>query len=626
MKSKLGEFLWRKKRYSLWVFDLLIILCSYVVFSMIFNGIGGFKFSVGPFKYTVLISALIYSFLLFVSGSYNVVLKYCGTYEYFKVFGMGIASTVLICVAKAIPMWNTYLLSFHILVLSNLFITSALVALRFFVKYVIVRLENSKAEADEGTQTLIIGAGNAGRLMLDEIRISDQNNLKVVGFVDDNPEKKNTSVNGVRVLGDRKEIVDIVKELGIDLIIVCIPSLDQSELQKIITICSETNCKVRVLPSFDELLVSGKNFSSLKKRIRDVDITDLLERDPIKLDNDGIKAKITGKTVMVTGGGGSIGSELCRQIAKFNPKKLVVVDIYENNAYDLQNELKRIFPDLDLDVVIASVRDLKKLDVIFSEYRPDMVYHAAAHKHVPLMEFSPDETIKNNVFGTYNTAKCADKYKVKTFTLISTDKAVNPTNVMGATKRMCEMIVQAYQRISDTEFVAVRFGNVLGSNGSVIPLFKRQIAEGGPVTITHKDITRFFMTIPEASQLVLQASVFAHGGEIFVLDMGKPVKIYHLAEKLIKLSGFVPNVNMPIEVVGLRPGEKLYEELLMDEEGLKMTDNAKIFIGKPIDTDIGELHRNLDSLKEVLDCGDKMSIKCKIAEIVDTYKPDLEHV
>ena len=626
MKSKLGEFLWRKKRYSLWIFDLLIILCSYVFFSMIFNGIGCFKFSVGPFKYTVLISALIYSFLLFVSGSYNVVLKYCGTYEYFKVFGMGIASTVLICVAKAIPMWNTYLLSFHILVLSNLFITSALVALRFFAKYVIVRLENSKAEADEGTQTLIIGAGNAGRLMLDEIRISDQNNLKVVGFVDDNPEKKNTSVNGVRVLGDRKEIVDIVKELGIDLIIVCIPSLDQSELQKIITICSETNCKVRVLPSFDELLVSGKNFSSLKKRIRDVDITDLLERDPIKLDNDGIKAKITGKTVMVTGGGGSIGSELCRQIAKFNPKKLVVVDIYENNAYDLQNELKRIFPDLDLDVVIASVRDLKKLDVIFSEYRPDMVYHAAAHKHVPLMEFSPDEAIKNNVFGTYNTAKCADKYKVKTFTLISTDKAVNPTNVMGATKRMCEMIVQAYQRISDTEFVAVRFGNVLGSNGSVIPLFKRQIAEGGPVTITHKDITRFFMTIPEASQLVLQASVFAHGGEIFVLDMGKPVKIYHLAEKLIKLSGFVPNVNMPIEVVGLRPGEKLYEELLMDEEGLKMTDNAKIFIGKPIDTDIGELHRNLDSLKEVLDCGDKMSIKCKIAEIVGTYKPDLEHV
>lgn len=626
MKSKLGEFLWRKKRYSLWIFDLLIILCSYVFFSMIFNGIGDFKFSVGPFKYTVLISALIYSFLLFVSGSYNVVLKYCGTYEYFKVFGMGIASTVLICVAKAIPMWNTYLLSFHILVLSNLFITSALVALRFFAKYVIVRLENLKAEADEGTQTLIIGAGNAGRLMLDEIRISDQNNLKVVGFVDDNPEKKNTSVNGVRVLGDRKEIVDIVKELGIDLIIVCIPSLDQSELQKIITICSETNCKVRVLPSFDELLVSGKNFSSLKKSIRDVDITDLLERDPIKLDNDGIKAKITGKTIMVTGGGGSIGSELCRQIAKFKPKKLIVVDIYENNAYDLQNELKRIFPDLDLDVVIASVRDLKKLDVIFSEYRPDMVYHAAAHKHVPLMEFSPDEAIKNNVFGTYNTAKCADKYKVKTFTLISTDKAVNPTNVMGATKRMCEMIVQAYQRISDTEFVAVRFGNVLGSNGSVIPLFKRQIAEGGPVTITHKDITRFFMTIPEASQLVLQASVFAHGGEIFVLDMGKPVKIYHLAEKLIKLSGFVPNVNMPIEVVGLRPGEKLYEELLMDEEGLKMTDNAKIFIGKPIDTDIGELHRNLDSLKEVLDCGDKMSIKCKIAEIVDTYKPDLEHV
>lgn len=626
MKSKLGEFLWRKKRYSLWIFDLLIILCSYVFFSMIFNGIGDFKFSVGPFKYTVLISALIYSFLLFVSGSYNVVLKYCGTYEYFKVFGMGIASTVLICVAKAIPMWNTYLLSFHILVLSNLFITSALVALRFFAKYVIVRLENLKAEADEGTQTLIIGAGNAGRLMLDEIRISDQNNLKVVGFVDDNPEKKNTYVNGVRVLGDRKEIVDIVKELGIDLIIVCIPSLDQSELQKIITICSETNCKVRVLPSFDELLVSGKNFSSLKKSIRDVDITDLLERDPIKLDNDGIKAKITGKTIMVTGGGGSIGSELCRQIARFKPKKLIVVDIYENNAYDLQNELKRIFPDLDLDVVIASVRDLKKLDVIFSEYRPDMVYHAAAHKHVPLMEFSPDEAIKNNVFGTYNTAKCADKYKVKTFTLISTDKAVNPTNVMGATKRMCEMIVQAYQRISDTEFVAVRFGNVLGSNGSVIPLFKRQIAEGGPVTITHKDITRFFMTIPEASQLVLQASVFAHGGEIFVLDMGKPVKIYHLAEKLIKLSGFVPNVNMPIEVVGLRPGEKLYEELLMDEEGLKMTDNAKIFIGKPIDTDIGELHRNLDSLKEVLDCGDKMSIKCKIAEIVDTYKPDLEHV
>jgi len=623
LKRKIIDFIWRKKRYAFWIVDMATIVCAYLFLVAILSKTTSLSFSTGVFLWTCAVSFAVYSFFLIIGNCYNISLKYCGSLEYIRLLTMSVCSTLTVCVLDGIPSLHLPMLPFAILLIGNIIISGTLVALRFFVKYYITRSEKSDNLGDENA--IIVGAGNAGTLMAEEIRMYDHS-VSLVGFIDDNPEKLGTSINGLTVLGNRNDIIEICKENGVKLIYICIPSSQSGEIQKIVTICSETKCKVKILPSFDELLASEHSFSDLRKRIRDVDIEDLLERDPITLDAEGIASKISGKTVMVTGGGGSIGSELCRQIAKYNPKKLVVVDIYENNAYDLQNELKRRFPELDLDVIIASVRDLKKLDVIFNEYRPDMVYHAAAHKHVPLMEFAPDEAIKNNVFGTYNSAFCADKYNVDTFTLISTDKAVNPTNVMGATKRMCEMVVQAFESVSKTEYVAVRFGNVLGSNGSVIPLFKKQIAEGGPVTLTHKDITRFFMTIPEAAQLVLQASAFAKGGEIFILDMGKPVKIYHLAEKLIKLSGYTPGVDMKIKIVGLRPGEKLYEELLMDEEGLINTNNKKIFIGKPLFTDMAVLKEHLSKLEDVLDCGDKLLIKKTVSEIVDTYVPDMEHV
>jgi FlaA1/EpsC-like NDP-sugar epimerase len=364
-------------------------------------------------------------------------------------------------------------------------------------------------------------------------------------------------------------------------------------------------------------IINGKVTLS---QIRQVDINDLLGRKSVQLDMDGIKSYIYNKIVLVTGGGGSIGSELCRQISKFNPKQLIILDIYENNAYDLQMELNHEYPKLDLKVLIASVRDKQRLDSIFEKYSPSIVFHAAAHKHVPLMEESPMEAIKNNVFGTYNVADCAHRFKAERFVMISTDKAVNPTNVMGATKRMCEMIIQSLDKISETRFVAVRFGNVLGSNGSVIPLFKKQIEHGGPVTITNKYITRFFMTIPEASQLVLQVGAFAEGGEIFILDMGKSVKIYDLAWDLIKLSGFEPNKDIKIEITGLRPGEKLYEELLMSEEGIEKTKHSKIFIGKPTFSDIDMLRMKLDEIRMIIEKGSKEDLIYKIAEVVPTYK------
>lgn len=623
MKRKIIDFLWSKKRYAFWIIDMMTIACVYLFVLSVISGVVEVKARVSTLFWTSVVSFAVYSFFLILGNCYNISLKYCGNSEYLRIFCMSLCSMITVCIIDGIPILRLPLLHASLVVISGIIIAAALTALRFFSKYYINRSERTGKIKD--TNAIIIGAGNAGQLMADEIRAYEPS-VFLVGFIDDNAEKLGSSVNGLIVLGNRNDIPKICHDYDVSKIYICIPSSQSAEIQKIVTICSETGCKVKILPTFDEMLTSEHDFTSIVKGIRDVDINDLLERDPIILDNKEISSKIAGKTVMVTGGGGSIGSELCRQIAKFKPKKLVVLDIYENNAYDLENELKKAFPELNLDVVIASVRDIKKLEVIFGEYRPDMVYHAAAHKHVPLMEFAPDEAIKNNVFGTYNVASCANKYKVSTFTLISTDKAVNPTNVMGATKRLCEMIVQAFQTISETEFVAVRFGNVLGSNGSVIPLFKKQIAAGGPVTVTHKDITRFFMTIPEAAQLVLQASVFARGGEIFVLDMGKPVKIYHLAQKLIKLSGYTPGVDMQIETVGLRPGEKLYEELLMDEEGLRSTSNKKIFIGQPIPSDIDELKAKLQRLKEVLDCGDKALIKKTVSEAVDTYVPDMENV
>lgn len=472
-----------------------------------------------------------------------------------------------------------------------------------------------RAEKKQATRVMVIGAGSAGALILKEMKNNKDMNYKPVAVIDDNPFKRGTTISGVKVYGDRYSIKQAVKEMQVETIIIAIPTLDNDDKKEIIEICKSTGCKLKLVPGVYELI----NDKYLLSKVRDVDVEDLLGREPIKLDMEGISDYLENRVVLVTGGGGSIGSELCRQISRFNPKQLIILDAYENNAYDLQNELLYRYPNLNLEVLIASIRDKKRLESIFSIYNPEVVFHAAAHKHVPLMENSPSEAIKNNVFGTLNLSECADKYKVKRFVMISTDKAVNPTNIMGASKRMCEMIVQAMDKVSETEFVAVRFGNVLGSNGSVIPLFKKQIANGGPVTLTHREITRFFMTIPEASQLVLQAGAFAKGGEIFVLDMGKPVKIYDLACDLIKLSGLEPEKDIEIKITGLRPGEKLYEELLMDEEGLGKTGHNKIFVGRPMVDNIEELKKKLDELRVVIERYKKEEIFYKVEEIVPTY-------
>ncbi len=441
---------------------------------------------------------------------------------------------------------------------------------------------------------MIVGAGETGNYMLHEFKNnSAYRKAKIVCLVDDDPFKYGKTIYRVPVEGTTADIPALAKKRRIDLIIFTIASCSAERRAEILSLCMQTGCQVRSVPPLSDLIDGQLNMSS----VQDVRIEDLLGREPIRIDLNKLSASVQGKTVMVTGGGGSIGSELCRQLAKLSPKKLIILDIYENNAYEIQNELHRNHPSLPLEVRIASVRDEGKLDRLFDELRPQIVFHAAAHKHVPLMEDAPDEAVKNNIFGTLHTVKMADKYGTERFVMISTDKAVNPTNVMGATKRVCEMIVQTYNRLSKTEFVAVRFGNVLGSNGSVIPLFKKQIEAGGPVTVTHPDIIRYFMTIPEAVSLVLQAGASAKGGEIFVLDMGKPVPIVSLAENLIRLSGHVPNVDIKIEFTGLRPGEKLYEELLMDEEGLQQTDNKLIHIGKPIKLDETTFFEELEALR-----------------------------
>lgn len=464
-------------------------------------------------------------------------------------------------------------------------------------------------------RVMIVGAGSAGTMIINEMMARRELKYNPIVLIDDDKNKLGKRISGVKIEGNRYDIPYIAGEQEIDLILIAIPSLDAKNKAEIIEICKNTNCKLQIIPGMYEILSGDATVS----KIKDVDLEDLLGRDPIVLDNNGIADYIQNKTILVTGGGGSIGSELCRQIAIYNPKRLILFDIYENNVYDIQNELKDDFPDMDLKVLIGSVRDRQRLHEIFTKYKIDVVFHAAAHKHVPLMEDSPKEAIKNNVFGTLNLALEASEAKIDRFVMISTDKAVNPTNIMGATKRLCEMIIQAMDKQSETEFVAVRFGNVLGSNGSVIPLFKRQIAHGGPVTVTHKKIIRYFMLIPEAAQLVLQAGAFAKGGEVFVLDMGKPVKIYDLACDLIKLSGLEPNRDIKIVFTGLRPGEKLYEELLMSEEGLENTVHNKIYVGKPTFEDMDTLKEKLEQLHDLLDLNDICEIKHQMQKIVPTY-------
>jgi FlaA1/EpsC-like NDP-sugar epimerase len=462
---------------------------------------------------------------------------------------------------------------------------------------------------------MIIGGGSAANAIIKEINTSEHiSNTVVRCIIDDAPEKQGSYINGIKVTGTRDNILDCVNIYNINQIIIAMPSVPKKSIKEIVEICNQTSCELKILPGIYQFMNDEISISNL----RNVEVEDLLGRDTIKVDLDSIMGYVEGKVIMVTGGGGSIGSELCRQLAAKKPKQLIIVDIYENNAYDIQQELLKKYPDLNLVVLIASVRNSTRMNYIFKTYRPQIVYHAAAHKHVPLMEDSPNEAIKNNVLGTWKTVQAADLYGVEKFVLISTDKAVNPTNIMGASKRICEMIIQTYNNRSNTEFVAVRFGNVLGSNGSVIPLFKKQIAAGGPVTVTHPDIIRYFMTIPEAVSLVLQAGAYAKGGEIFVLDMGEPVKILDLAENLIRLSGYKPNEDIMIEFTGLRPGEKLYEELLMDEEGLEDTQNKLIHIGKPIVFDEDKFLQQLEDLKEVC-VREPVEIRRLIQDIVPTY-------
>lgn len=487
--------------------------------------------------------------------------------------------------------------------------------------YRIIRLFNTRrrtaSKDPEKKNTMVIGAGAAGNAIIKEIESSTYVNLRVMCVIDDDPGCHKKFLRGIPIVGDRTCIQDAVEAYHIEEIIIAIPSASRSKIREILEICKETGCQMQLVPGIYQLINGDVSVSSL----RQVQIEDLLGRDPIEVNVDEILGYVRDKVVMVTGGGGSIGSELCRQIAGHGPKQLIIVDIYENNAYDIQQEIKVKHPELDLVVLIASVRNTARMQTIFKTYRPEIVYHAAAHKHVPLMEDSPIEAIKNNVFGTLKTATAAGEYGTKKFVLISTDKAVNPTNIMGASKRICEMIIQQLNQKYATEFVAVRFGNVLGSNGSVIPLFKKQIEQGGPVTVTHKDIIRYFMTIPEAVSLVLQAGAYAKGGEIFILDMGEPVRIYDLAENLIKLSGYIPGEDIEIKITGLRPGEKLYEELLMREEGMKDTANHLIHIGKPIEVDEEEFQAGLGALAGVVaDEGKKPEdVRAVVKRIVPTY-------
>ncbi len=553
-------------------------------------------------------------FIFWIFRIYNSLWEYAGIEEMINVVAACIAAglcqiAVVVAVGSFLPR------SYY--VLSTIYLMLLTAANRASYRLIRLRRQNRMFSWKKKQRVMLIGAGEAGRSLIGEIQNSRFLNQKVCCVIDDDRRKVGRRIRGIRVVGGRESIKKYVSRMGIQQIIVCIPSASSAELRPILDICKETGCELKIMPGVYQLVNGEVNVSKL----RPVSIEDLLGREEIRVNLDEIMDYVSGKVIMVTGGGGSIGSELCRQIADHKPKQLVILDIYENNAYEIQQELLRKYPGLDLVVLIGSVRDEKRLDVIFETYRPEIVYHAAAHKHVPLMEGSPNEAIKNNVLGTYKLVKMSDKWKVRRFVQISTDKAVNPTNIMGASKRICEMIIQTVNQESDTEFVAVRFGNVLGSNGSVIPLFKKQIAAGGPVTVTHPDIIRYFMTIPEAVSLVLQAGAYAKGGEIFVLDMGEPVKILDLAKNMIRLSGYVPDEDIEIQFTGLRPGEKLYEELLMDEEGMTDTPNKLIHIGHPIEVDEVQLFHALRVLEEAAE-HETDDMRMIVKSVVPTYHPE----
>lgn len=608
------------RRIGLIIYDIIsIIMASYVAILM------RYEFSLdeipehfmNPVNTFLPINIIITIVIFYLFKLYDSLWAYAGEREMQNLVMACVISGVINAIGLQFfksdlqPVPQSYYFLYTFLLITAIFVS------RFSYRFFRSR-KNQAENRNNSKAVMVIGAGEAANIIIKDIITSNYSTMSVKCIIDDDPNKWGRYIQGIRVVGGRERIEECADLYDIDEIIVAMPSISRSELKKILEICKNTNCKLRSLPGMYQLVSGEVNVS----RLRDVEVEDLLGRDPISVDIDSIAGYVKDKSVLVTGGGGSIGSELCRQIAGHNPKRLIIVDIYENNAYEIQQELKYKYPEMELVVLIASVRNTLRINNIFKEYKPDIVYHAAAHKHVPLMEDSPTEAIKNNVFGTFKTAMAAANYGTRKFVLISTDKAVNPTNIMGASKRICEMIVQTFNKHYDTEFVAVRFGNVLGSNGSVIPLFKKQIAAGGPVTVTDPNIIRYFMTISEAVSLVLQAGAFAKGGEIFVLDMGEPVKILDLAENLIKLSGYKVGEDIKIEFTGLRPGEKLYEEMLMDEEGLQDTANRMIHIGKPIEMDEMRFFSQLEKLNTAAK-EESPQIRDIVKEIVETYHPDV---
>ena len=611
----------RKYRNAvLFLIDILIISCASIVTSFLVNNTIDFfkEKNLELVRNTIFISIIVYQIYFNLFETYKKITRYENGKDYLIYALASVLSASSIILLGF--MFNMPILGYKQTVLSMIIIIVSTISYRVIIRLILNIDHKNQEQTQNKKNLLIIGAGEAARDIIKTIKAKMNHTYNIVGIIDDNPNKINYIISGVKILGNRYNIQEICRKNNVDTIFFSIANIGNQDKKEIITLCQETNAKVRILPSTTDI-IKGK---SIMQNLRDVEIDDILGREPIVLDNQNIGELIENKCILVTGGGGSIGSELCRQIVKYNPKKLVILDIYENNLYNIEMELRYKHYDEKIDIIpiVGSVRDTNKLEKVFKDYNPYLVFHAAAHKHVPLMQINPLEAIKNNVIGTYNVAKCADKHNVKRFILISTDKAVNPTNVMGASKRMCEMIIQAMNSVSKTKFAAVRFGNVLGSNGSVVPLFKKQIAAGGPITVTHKEITRFFMTIPEAVELVLQAMSYAEGGEIFVLDMGEPVKIYDLAVSLIKLSGLEPNVDIPIKITGLRPGEKLYEEVLMAEEGLKQTAHNKIFIGKLNDVKYEFVEEKIAELKEIVLNEDIEMNKFmeKIKEIVPTYR------
>ncbi len=602
------------RKYILVLSDIILINFSYILaYSFRFN-FDIPSYEIVKFKNNAIIITIIYLIVFYFFKLYKNLWRYASIGEFILAVGACISSS-LVAIIFGFIIGDRLPVSINIM--AGLFAILLVVGFRMSAR-ILRRCLDIKGRPciSSPKRVMVIGAGKAGTMIVKEMKSCKEVDYSPVAFIDDDKYKLGTYVAGVKVMGTRNDIINLAKSLSVEEILIAIAAMDAKTKKELIDICKETGCKVKLIPGIYEIIDGRVTLG----KVREVNFEDLLGREPVKLDMEGISDYIEGRTIMVTGGGGSIGSELCRQIIKFNPKELIVLDNYENNAYVLQQEFKRDCVCGNIKYVITSVRDKNKLDSIFNKYRPEIVFHAAAHKHVPLMEDNPSEAIKNNIFGTLNVALCSDKYKVKRFVMISTDKAVNPTNIMGATKRACEMIVQSMDKRSDTQFVAVRFGNVLGSNGSVVPVFMEQIKKGGPVTVTHKDINRFFMTIPEAAQLVLQAGVYAKGGEIFVLDMESPVKIYDLACDLIRLSGYVPNEDIKIEFVGLRPGEKLYEEVLTEEEGLNQTAHKKIFVGRPTFDDFNTLMRKIEEFNEIVEEDNREKIISKLEEIVPTYK------